>query len=241
LGTGFHGGKSSKAVARRRMIRKFRASRGMVRKSFWIRLDMVVRHPVTLLILGFVLTAILGRMIQDRLDTNEKNREEVRAAYQAMRTVDQAMEEVKVRAHIFIARRSAPDAPELREALDEAILRENMTFRAQWEAIWKPLGPEGDSTIMVGNAEEYVFESIDELSRRLDSLPKDAKLYNNDVENYLDSVDNCIQLAFTPYRESYEQSDPRARRAMFDDMIESDHKAVKSGQFGKGCKPLEVW
>jgi hypothetical protein len=91
----------NKTVDRMVAIRKSRFEKANKPRSMWKHLDEILRHPATLLVIGFALTAGIGGYIQDRQSKIEKDHTELTNAYIAIGRIRQALTEFDLRGRYF--------------------------------------------------------------------------------------------------------------------------------------------
>lgn len=159
-------------------------------------LDSFVRHPLTLLVLGFAMTAGVGRWIQGRVEKAENVRVELVRANQAIDHVRLAVSQLEIRSRLYTLGKQAhaPDQLELRTRLDEAFITLNSVFATEGDAIIGPL-----VRGRVPWSKEYL-----EVHSRLDAMSaflKDALVApayaafegKKDSEfDYVESVEHCV-------------------------------------------------
>ena len=123
----------SKVVQRRLTIEKFQNQSGKKNSGFWKGLDAVLRHPVTLLVIGFALTAVVGNKLQTWQQDRDKERIQVVAAQDAIQKIQQAVAEYAIRGRILWLRRNgSPDEQEeSRLHMDEALVDATRTLDSQ--------------------------------------------------------------------------------------------------------------
>ncbi|REG50904.1 hypothetical protein B0G80_7375 [Paraburkholderia sp. BL6669N2] len=128
-----------KTVIRVVRVRQFRMSRRA--QNLGSMLDTFVRHPLTLLVLGFAMTAGVGRWIQGRVEKAENVRVEFVRANQAIDHVLLAINQLEIRSRLYVLGKQAhaPNQAELRTRLDEAFITLNSVFTTEGDAIIGPL------------------------------------------------------------------------------------------------------
>jgi hypothetical protein len=127
---------NGKLVARIRSIRRARSNNGSKRKSTWEFIDGALRHPVTLLILGFVLTGGLGAYIQSRQHDLELERENTANAHIALSRIRQAVRDYTTRELTFgldhserVAEAAQDARIKVNDALEEGAYAVLLAFR----------------------------------------------------------------------------------------------------------------
>ncbi|MGF6408849.1 hypothetical protein [Paraburkholderia sp. MM5482-R1] len=179
-------------------IRRFRKEAQRGKKSFVIAvrlikaLDALFRHPATLLIAGFVLTAIVGTSIQQRQQDADKQRDEVVVARAAIARVQQALSEVESRGHLLSVRRHTAEAADLMDSFDEALIAANAALLSQSPVFERTINTPHLMQPLSGNT----YELSEFLMTAGDPVPSMLKADYSPAEDrltrYLHTVTRCV-------------------------------------------------
>ncbi|WP_143754715.1 hypothetical protein [Caballeronia concitans] len=90
--------KNGKSMPKAIAIGKFKVK--VRSKRRWSGLDAALRHPITLLLIGFLLTAVIGNRIQTKQHEIEESRAEISSASLAISHMREALAEYSLRARI---------------------------------------------------------------------------------------------------------------------------------------------
>jgi hypothetical protein len=205
----------SKIAQRRKTIRQFRKQlrQKMKTSGFWKGLDATLRHPVTLLILGFALTAFVGNKLQTRQQELDKERTQVVAAEDAIEKIRQAIAEYTVRGRLITEDdiRHMNNGSEPLVGLHQALVSATTTVIAQMPTVIRAIDPlsltkyEVKEIGLFGKLGEFLVETNDEWpdlkkigvevspDRFLGELHADLK------SSYMIDVQRCADLFLLPF------------------------------------------
>ncbi|EUC12652.1 hypothetical protein [Paraburkholderia hospita] len=116
--------------------RKFRkAARGYTRKSLRDAINAFWRHPVTLLVLGFFLTAVVGGAIQQRQQLLERKRAEAEAVTSALDKMYESSAKYLLRLEFVVKAHDRNEVQRRKVDADEAFVNAQSTWISQWAII----------------------------------------------------------------------------------------------------------
>ncbi|SAL80432.1 hypothetical protein AWB67_05622 [Caballeronia terrestris] len=205
------------------------------KSSIWKGLDAVLRHPTTLLILGFVLTAIVGGQLQSRQQEIEKDRTQTLAGHEAIQKIRQALAEYAMRGQLLWIQRDGPvdEKGAMLSRMDEAFVTLTKTIYAESPIVLRAIngGKPTLSDIKINNyfvdlrdflvdSNERVFEIAKMPRPHLTNPSGEGWRYiENPMKYFMEKSQYCIDLFLVPFESALDVSDAQKRmRWVFDTM-----------------------
>ncbi|AQH03791.1 hypothetical protein A9R05_32865 (plasmid) [Burkholderia sp. KK1] len=208
---------ASKVVQRRLTIKKFRDQLRQNRRleDFWMAVDAVSRHPVTLLVLGFALTAVVGNQFQSWQQEREKERTRVVAAQEAVQRIRQSVSDYVIRGRLLWVHRDGSDSERDRliTNTDTAFVTAMATVNAETEIVLNAmnlsLAGRGHGYELIDALSHLLFVSHEPIFRLLKQT--DAPSLSNAPESrstaladpitdYLGEVAFCAKMLIAPFQ-----------------------------------------
>ncbi|WP_250439878.1 hypothetical protein [Caballeronia sp. AZ1_KS37] len=204
---------ASKVVQRRLTIKKFRDQLRLKDKSgFWKGVDALLRHPVTLLVIGFALTAFVGGCIQDRQQELEKDRIQINNTQDSLQKIRRSITEYALRGKLVWIHRDQPTEKATALAkLDEALVEAISTVTSEFAVVMRSLPP-GSARRMegwhLGELSKFLSSSSVPISRLLTLQPEPLNpnapvAWDNPISDpvsyYMNRLTNCTDGMLTPY------------------------------------------
>lgn len=215
---------ASNNVRRLLTQRKFLSGRRRKAVRWWTRANLFLRHPATLLVLGFVLTAVVGAEIQRRQQESEKYRSSVYEANAAMLLISQALSEYTFR--LYLARRAQEKTlpvDGLMTKADEALAATNSVVTVQTYIIARPFSKLTGAAI-ADSLQQYLgfLKSDNEVESRDLTVVYKHELWGKDLSDSrsvfelgIFEVTDCLDRVLRPIRAALDESDPKSREKIF--------------------------
>ncbi|WP_250501277.1 hypothetical protein [Caballeronia sp. GAWG1-5s-s] len=182
--------KVTKIGKRAATIRKFR-SRAPDRKLLRAA-DSFTRHPATLLILGFILTAVVGSWIQSREQDIEKQRKIINASQSAIVEIQKVVSEWVVR--VRLAHRDTYGGSEDdRARAEEAYVRVLSTLISQEPIVLQPFTRQAAHSSAMNRLKAYITRA----ERKFEQ--PNSLLNEGELDQLEREVPDCVRYFFAPY------------------------------------------
>jgi len=196
--------------------------------AFWKRVDLFSRHPATLLVLGFILTAIVGATIQRRQQEVEKDRALANEANAAIVRVSQSVTAFVIRVRLAEGAAGTDELISRRKAADEAFITLNAELVLESPVIVRPFARDIFGAYFLKDAiyrlRQYVeregqfqLAHVKEGSKGVDSISRCSEFFFKPFQYALDSVlEPGARAKFALDADRDSEADPDRKRVLKD-------------------------